>query len=424
MAKGNRLTLAFIVLIATILSGCMYTQGNDVRIILPPSENGSVSGETGAQDSNGHQAQMPHSFEQLQMEQLEVGKYQFSRAGETSSGKAWETERGIYIAVNQLLYYADKTDLSKWVVVCPDPECKHEETDLYCGASVVGEVMVYGDRIYKTGIIGPSQETFVLVSTALDGTDQRTEYVFNEVENMQSYGTSAGRVIMTAEYLICCAMIMNPQGTYDLVVYSADESGVVLQIAEEREDLLMGTNMARIGENLWFEATVIHQNRERNIIYSLDDGELVSVDITGLPSSNAYFDGKEMVFFRYGEGYYRLNVNTGAEEKLAEPQLTNGYADVALPNCILESTMHSVASVENRPEHQEMWIFNGSEWQEVLLPDDILNLEQTSYFQETIVTSDRLLLRLVNKGRQETLQLYQILLTTDTPTLEYLGPIG
>ncbi|MBE6945329.1 MAG: hypothetical protein E7459_04485 [Ruminococcaceae bacterium] len=347
----------------------------------------------------------------------------YSRSHETSAGRVWEVENGFYyLSTQRILHYADKTNLSIWVPVCSKPDCAHDpnKPNERCDA-MVDQIMVIGDRIYRpgTGI----DDLFTLYSTALDGTDLREEFTFTEAKELMSLGAGSGGLVMTPEYLACYVSVMNQQGIYDFRVYTADRSGAVLQIQEERENMSVLMSRWDSGEGLWFNGTAITDDFSRVVVYRLMAGELTSVELTGLWEAGAFFDGQMVMAFRPGEGYFKTDLTTGEEIKLSEPVGQGIAADIALPNCIVESTLF-VPGESSGTQEQEMWLFTGQQWMEVELPEELRNPAQTQHIRQNVtVASDRILLELVTEG-QRTVALYQILLTTDTPTLEYLGPIG
>ncbi len=346
-----------------------------------------------------------------------------SRSQKTSTGRVWETESGFYyLSSNRILHYADKSALSNWVVVCSKPDCAHDpgQPNVRCDA-MMDQIMVMNGRIYRNAPGG--NQMFTLYSTALDGTDLRKEFTFVEAEELMALGAGSGGLVMTPEYLACYVSVMNQQGIYDFRVYTADRSGAVLQIQEERENMSVLMSRWDSGEGLWFNGTAITDDFSRVVVYRLMAGELTSVELTGLWEAGAFFDGQMVMAFRPGEGYFKTDLTTGEEIKLSEPVGQGIAADIALPNCIVESTLF-VPGESSGTQEQEMWLFTGQQWMEVELPEELRNPAQTQHIRQNVtVASDRILLELVTEG-QRTVALYQILLTTDTPTLEYLGPIG
>ena len=233
----------------------------------------------------------------LQTTPLDEEEADLSRCNRTSGGFFWEIEAGFYHVFGNKLYYADKTDLTLWVPVCSKPDCLHRAGDHNCGAYVQAEIMIIGDRIYQNEIYSPTGEIITMISTALDGTDRRTEFVLHEADEVASGGSWAKRLVMTPKYLAAFIWGLNEEGTYDIQVYTVDRNGVVVQKTGSHDTMSGAMFPSAIGGGEWFVSPTIDYldgTEGRRILYSLQNGELISVDLTGLPYSGVYFDGKEV----------------------------------------------------------------------------------------------------------------------------------
>lgn len=345
-----------------------------------------------------------------------------SRCNITSTSSFWEVEDGFYRHTpSMMLYYADKSDLSNWVPVCTKPDCPHIAVGVEstCDARA-DRVMIQGDRIYR---LYEAEHPFTLLSTALDGTDLRTEFVFSDAVELMALGGS-GNALMTTEYLVCYISALDAEGNYDFRVYTADENGVTMQMKESRDHMSVLIRPYDSGNGLWFNGPAIIDDMSRVVIYTLDGGELVSVELSGLPLSGSWFSGEDLLVFRPNDGYYRIDTTTREEIKLSEPQLTDSDADIALPNCIIESTLFYR---EQTVERHEMWLFNGQEWLEVAIPEELQTSENERYVVKNItVASDRLLLLVAAKGQQSgtPYALYQILLGSQELAMAYVGQVS
>lgn len=63
-------------------------------------------------------------------------KAAYARCAETSEYHMAETEQGFYMMSGGYLYYADKTDVSKWMPVCSKPNCTHDGNTEGCDAAL------------------------------------------------------------------------------------------------------------------------------------------------------------------------------------------------------------------------------------------------------------------------------------------------
>lgn len=106
----------------------------------------------------------------------------------TSNGQMAETESGYYAQFRGKLYYADESDLTNWVQVCNEPDCRH--WDESCPA----KMMPYGFWIQDNRIYSVRQTVTIeeiptagdaIYSMAPDGTDLRLEYPLEAIPRTQ-----------------------------------------------------------------------------------------------------------------------------------------------------------------------------------------------------------------------------------------------
>lgn len=69
-----------------------------------------------------------------------------TRCAVSGRGKMLETETGYYLIHNTMLFYADKSDLSRWVPVCAKPDCQHNDSGCY--AVLVDRIWMSGGRLF------------------------------------------------------------------------------------------------------------------------------------------------------------------------------------------------------------------------------------------------------------------------------------
>ena len=76
-------------------------------------------------------------------------KAAYARCAETSEYHMAETEQGFYMMSGGYLYYADKTDVSKWMPVCSKPNCTHDGNTEGCDAALGGRgFRLQNGRVY------------------------------------------------------------------------------------------------------------------------------------------------------------------------------------------------------------------------------------------------------------------------------------
>lgn len=147
----------------------------------------------------------------------------------TSNYTMAETEAGYYLVNDQYLWYADKTDLSNWVPVCSRPECDHKKgTD--CSANIRSNSIVIKDgRIFHlqstrhSNLYPGNAVGVVLASMALDGTDQRIEYVLEEAISTQEGGSQS---LLTPDYWLCQTCYIDAQGNTIARVFRITDGGI------------------------------------------------------------------------------------------------------------------------------------------------------------------------------------------------------
>ncbi len=375
--------------------------------------------------------------ETLQTKLIEILPWNAGRAEETDCYFTAETEHGFYVEYGAMLYYADKSDMTNWVIVCPDAECEHKEGDPECGACIIGTFVVKNDRIYYLTRKNRDMERWAqvegfstpfIVSMALDGTDSRIEHIFGTPENTMRSDSFSGAMFMTKDYAIESACYLNADGTYDAWLTVVDEDGeYTLHVITQENDNAHFSPWRRrrnIFGPITFASRVLDEKMTK--AFRLEGRELASVDFGDLDCDGGYLSGDILWVFRPDDGYYSVNLTTGEEVKLAENQLQHSQAYIALPNCILESTLLGYGSCESRAEVQQhsLRFFDGVQWWEIELPEELQNMDAESYLELATVASDRILFVFSQgMGQEQQWKTYQIMLGTEEPELEALGQL-
>lgn len=129
-----------------------------------------------------------------------------------------ETEQGYYDIHNMLPYYADKRNLSNWVVVCTDPVCNHEiQGENTCDARIDDGFQLYDGRLYYSvnaerypELSAGRAHGQILISTALDGTDRWLAYA---PEEGAAVLPDSQKTIMLPDRWVVFASYLNTDGT-------------------------------------------------------------------------------------------------------------------------------------------------------------------------------------------------------------------
>lgn len=367
--------------------------------------------------------------------QAEPGNY--GRSKELLAGAFVENETGYYRIADGCLYYADKTDLSEWVVVCPKPNCLHTVNEGCVARAYTDSGLVFENgRFYFLAQAGTHQHLYngsgeasgyLLCSMAQDGSDMRMEHVCEEAL-LNGGGGLMGGFTFPGGYVVGLAKL-NTDGTYTQQLWNID--GAQEQLLFEREydeeiRPMANIHSARFLHGLRgdraFCTGMFGGDPFQNLCW-VQDGELHTVSVDTIPYRLKYLSGNTLRAFATNDGYYDYDLLTGESVKLADPQLDNSGAFILQPNCILESTMifSGVPEVEekaNQMEEQRLMFFDGQQWHEVRVPDEILAVMDTAYLGVRGLFSDCVMFSVTMDGAT---RLYRMALSAKHYQLEYCG---
>ena len=141
---------------------------------------------------------------------------EFSRCAITSNYSMAETDLGFYSLFAGYLYYADKSDLTKWLPVCSKPNCTHDLESPDCDANMSGSgFQLYHDRIYfcdSYGFYKNGHSGTVLVSMPIYGGERKLEDV---IFNSDQQGSSRQwRNCFLQDRIILFYSYMNESGDF------------------------------------------------------------------------------------------------------------------------------------------------------------------------------------------------------------------
>lgn len=393
-----------------LLSGC----GKEPVVPTVPTENQTLPAES------------------LATTRLTAEPWDSGRLAHSAQFRSGETETGFYFAHVRTLYYCDKSDMTRYVPVCPNPDCEHENSRNKCCATVDAAFVLRDNRIYH---LAPRRDGSMsqvpifktpVTSMALDGSDGRLEYVIGGLPSEEYSGSGSKKLILTDRWCLECASYLNEAGSFDTTLTLVDETGETVLFQEATEDSQFSLSLLRGGRMLFGDPAFTCSLLDPELVWLIEDQKLVSRDLAGLPMDGGYLSGDSFWCFRPGEGYYAVNLTTGEEIKLAESRMEQSAAAIVLPNCILESDLLGDESGALRTDGaaRHLWFFDGQQWQEVSLPEELQSLEETAYLDVLGVASDRILLLLKQgSGVERTVTVCQILLETDSPALEMQGTL-
>ena len=363
------------------------------------------------------------TYGSLEYEKLEPEAWYCGRCEATGGGKWAETDLGYYFMYDFNLFYADKEDLSNWVPLCNQPDCKHSATWSYgqpvCNAQVSGNSFLLLDgRIYSetSSDFYPELKlsdgsAHVLFSRAADGTDRRREYY---VADTVSQGGGARSTILNYQYWLQAVSLFNPDGSYTQRLYCTTKDGEYLltefQMEEMFSHIVSRWGMTDKSDGIFsiagpngdptFFTTLFGDML--NVVYRIRDGEVEAPDIMDYATQWKYLSGDVLRIFRADDGLYDVNIQTKEEVKVADITGKRGIA-VMLPNCMIAYGTDGT-----------MELFDGAQWRDIQLPEGMG--EDTPGIG--CVASDRILF--LNNGEKEC-RIYQVMLDREDLVMEFCG---
>jgi len=392
-------------LLCTLFSGCNQQVGNS-----GPGAMGSQVWEV-----------MSLTYGVLEAEPLSVLPWNSGRCEATSQNTLAETELGYYYFCNGFLYYADKSDLNHWILLCNRPDCKHWDLGAKCDAHIVsGQFVIKDGRIFFQGSTSIFRDLFphkgngrFLISMAPDGTDKQLAYVIEE-SILPGGGNSMAALSSTQWVYLTEQLDKNGDTVYHF--YCTTDAGSVEFATKSGADLGMYLERHPYGEEAYY-CNVLGSAEYG--CYRFAEGNMTETECSGLEMEGAYLYGNTLRVFRPNDGYYDVDLTTREEMRLASARMENSKAAVILPNCILESTLLNNSADIPAVTHK-MELFDGRKWREVTLPEELMNVETGRTLIIESVNSDSIFLR---SKKNDTASLYRISLANEELRLEHCSDI-
>ena len=347
----------------------------------------------------------------------------------------------MYRVYNNQLYYADKSDLNNWVILCNKPNCGHPNSGgSSCSAYVPNGVCFSNDRIYylvdashKKDLYTGNKDGFILCSMAMDGTDDKLEYVWEETMNDQGGGTRTGLLTQTA--LIIGKQQLNKEGAWISQLFYADADGArcIYEGTDNAGDFhfVMSTNhYFGIGGDSTFCTDYFDIESEKYLssITFVNNKQISTIDLSDLPYYGGYLFNGNLRIFRANDGYYDVDLDTMEEVKVCDAQFEISGAKILQANCILESNLFASNTwnyyaagpgLNANPPHAGagvLRLFNGQQWLDVELPEELINLPDDNGIDATTLTGEYIICTVRIDDVQ---RYYRIDLAAENLKLEY-----
>lgn len=308
-------------------------------------------------------------------------------AAQSSRGQFVETENGYYYSVHNRLLYADKSDLTKWVLVCNDPSCKH--MDDTCSADVFGGIAMRDGRLvslrntedFKT----EDMSGYGIYSMAPDGTDIRLEYFINESRGVND-GSYMGTFFDGNDKRYFGMSILQNDGTYlnKILTVSENYSTVLAEATSNdmSQQLIILAGSMR-GDVAFYTYIYAAQEEVFQHLYRVTDNKLEDIsEILEYSPQCGYLSGDDLYYYVPEKGYYHTQISTGSSQKMMDAQLDDGQAYHLTDKYIVEHNL----TFQYVPDEPRMLIYDGANWIEVEVPEDFGHTGESVVFPLALTT--------------------------------------
>lgn len=360
------------------------------------------------------------------------------RCAVTSNYAVAETEEGYYVNTeSNRLIYADKTNLGLWVPVCNKPNCPHtsmymwSQGQIVCNAETLsGSIFFKDGRLWFAENIRDTEmaienASFAIVSVAPDGTDKRVEMTDKEIVDNMHFQSMVSERLFPDQWIYATDELL-PDGSEVCHAYRYT-NGVWQKLASAPNETKYSGGLDGL-EDLYGDL-IIRVFLGGNVTYiRFPEEGYELLDMAQLPTTG-YVCGDILRCYKPNDGYYDMNISSREEVKLCDARMENGFAQMLLPNCIVESTMLTRHSFDQRTAGMthSLEIFDGQQWHTVALPKELQN-NDTMYLLVQAVTSDSILFLCQDEESiyniRGTTDLYRIDLTKDTWELEFIAQVN
>ncbi len=347
--------------------------------------------------------------------------FDLNTAMKSTFGRMWETEAGFYYDSDAGMIYADKSDLSNWVIVCSKPDCRHDRDT--CPARILGGGFYLKDgRIYSvkytSEFIPDAEFSYAVYSTPADGSDDfRLEYPLDQLQVDQPRMKA---FLWRPDALYLCYDSLLPSGNWVTKAIRLDADGEHLLHSWETEERVPANCFEWHGRGTG-DTVVCSMLLEE----SVEDGIGGFFRLTGrgyepIPNAKQYWmeeqlhSGDGMYRFTRNDGYYYTELSSDHSVKWMQARLKESRAKLFGTNCIVETNLDADPRETGlRADERGMQIYDGTMWKTVALPDTI-DLTKAVDAPFWALASDRLFFstseRIPNGEKQA---LYMVDLTQD-----------
>lgn len=308
-------------------------------------------------------------------------KVDMDTCSETSGYRMAETERGYYTQLGGLIRYADKSDLTNWIILCDNPACAHSGDACsayndYCWGFSIKE-----DRIWMIRESFDEVSTSYMYSMNLDGTALRREYPTMTVEGyVQTYMD-----MYTPDYAYTAATQVLKDGSISQQIIRTNSNGSEVIYtgngSSSNDGLWDGVLQCQLrGDGTFFPATLDITGETGCLITETGFREITAMKAADM--YGGYIRGDILYHFVSNEGFFVSNLATGQSNMILEAQLTDGRGYILSEQCAVETNMY----FQSEPENPCLRLYLEDQWVDVQLPEDFWADSNQGFFPVALTT--------------------------------------
>lgn len=299
-----------------------------------------------------------------------IDSIDLSSATRTSEGIISETADGYYTDIGNVLVYADKSNLQKWIPVCNLPNCDHYSDD--CTANTLYHY-IKDDRIYTVRFaytLNPNgKDHYAVYSMAYDGTDSKLE-CYIDGSNMDGGGFA--KFLCHPGKFYMYSSIMQTDGYYKNVfsVTDSKQTSIIAQSTSVDVQVCHWIAPAKMwGDTVILPEVMSADTESEDSLFRITASGIEELkSIRQYDLSGSYLSGNDLFRFDSDKGYFYTELATGKSQKWMEPQIEKSKAYILSPQWIVETNL----LYQQTPAVPHMRVYNGTDWTVVTLPTEIL----------------------------------------------------
>lgn len=330
-----------------------------------------------------------------------------------------ETDSGYYMMRYGYLFYADKSDLGNWVLVCSEPDCSHEAG--FCPGhlgSLCG-FWVKDDSIYymSNKIDQQLSDGFHFIKMNLDGTSREIVYTDPSINENYSGGGSMTEGGIKDSYC-CCIVNMQADGDWNCRIVKINKGGTKTLFSgiyppssngsiplpwtynllfSVRGDFLINSKLPLDGTP--DENKADWENRSSDQYYQIYGDSIRALVLSeSCDLYGAYISGDSLWHYHVNDGFYYMDLSTGEEVKIADAAYADAHGFCVDGDHMIECTFGEVGQNGN-PEKPDMRYFDGETWIELEIPEHWNN---NYSFRLWAATSDRIFFSIYDYNLRKT----------------------